>query len=122
MLALTGVLFSLALACAMPFAGLAAMAAVIIGLRRAVAASLLAWAMNQVLGYGVQGYPVTADSIGWGIALGVSAAAATVAAHFATRSTRGALLLPAALIGAFAAQQSTVFAARLVLPSHPDAF
>ncbi|MEM8550737.1 MAG: hypothetical protein AAGF45_00010 [Pseudomonadota bacterium] len=121
-LAFAAVLFSLALACAMPFAGLAATAALVLGLRGAIAASLLGWAMNQIVGYGLLGYPVTVDSIGWGIALGASAAAATLAAHGATRAVRNALRPPVALLAAFAAQQFTVFAARLVLPSNPEAF
>ena len=121
-LALASVVFSLGLACAMPFAGLAAQAALVVSRRGAVAASLLAWAANQAIGYGLLAYPVTVGSMGWGIALGVAAVLATLTAHVAAATVRGLARPIAAFAAAFVAQQGVVFAARLALPSHPDAF
>lgn len=122
LVALVSVVFSLALACAMPFAGLAALAALVFGLRGAVGVSLLAWAMNQAVGYGFFGYPITVDSIGWGLVLGASAVTTVLAAHHVAGAIDGALRVPAAFIASFALQQGTVFSASFVLPSHPEAF
>lgn len=121
-LAIASVAFSLALACAAPFAGLAATTAVFLSPRHAIAAALAGWAANQAVGYGLLGYPVDAESFAWGAALGVSAVAAALAALGSMR-TMSAVIAPAvAFVAAFAVQQATVFAATAILPSHPEAF
>ncbi|MEM8663828.1 MAG: hypothetical protein AAGF49_06865 [Pseudomonadota bacterium] len=121
-LAAASIVFSLVLACGAPFAGLAAVAALTLGLRGAVGATLLAFAANQAVGFGVLGYPVTADSIGWGVALGLSAGLAAVVASAAAGLDGLVTRATVAFLGAFLVQQATVFAATAVLPSHPDAF
>jgi len=124
-LAAGSAIFSLALACAAPFAGLAAVAALSLSLRGAIAAAVLAFAANQAVGFGLLGYPVTGESLAWGAVLGLSAVAAAVAARLAVAAARD-LSEPAVVVSvfvaAFLAQQGTVFAATAVLPAHPDAF
>ncbi|MEM8624484.1 MAG: hypothetical protein AAGG47_13295 [Pseudomonadota bacterium] len=121
-LALASIAFSLALACATPFAGLAAAAALFLSPRHVVAASLTGWAANQAVGYGLLGYPMDAESFAWGAVLGVSALAAALSALAAMRMAPAVVAPAAAFVAAFALQQATVFAATEILPSHPDAF
>ncbi|WP_420140060.1 hypothetical protein [Sphingomonas sp.] len=80
-LALVTVAGTLAASCMMPFVALAVMAAATLPLRHALAATALAWAAEQLLGYTLLGYPFDAPTIGWGLALGLAARAAAHAAH-----------------------------------------
>ena len=80
-LALVTVAGTLAASCMMPFVALAVMAAATLPLRQAFAATALAWAAEQALGFGLLGYPLDASAIGWGVALGVAALAAVHASH-----------------------------------------
>ncbi|MEM6848910.1 MAG: hypothetical protein AAF580_12725 [Pseudomonadota bacterium] len=121
-LALASVAFSLALACAAPFAGLAATAALFLSPRHAVAAALAGWVANQAVGYGLLGYPMDAESFAWGAVLGVSAVVAALAALCAMRMAPAVVAPAVAFVAAFALQQATVLAATAILPSHPDAF
>jgi len=129
LLAGAGVLTSFAFACATPFAALAALAA--LHLRRADAFGLvaLAWLANQVIGYGFLNYPVTWDSLAWGVMIAVAACAALAAAEFADRApvrrrgAAGALAGHlAAVAAAFAAYEAVLFGATAVLPVEDYAF
>jgi hypothetical protein len=117
--------FSVSFACAMPFAALATLAA--LGLRRrdATAALAVAWIGNQVVGYGLLGYPRTFESIGWGVAIGV----ATLLAFEAARAGRdfaslsgGLAMAAVAFAAAFVAYEGALLAATLVLPGSDAAF
>ncbi|MEM8856348.1 MAG: hypothetical protein AAGD34_21820, partial [Pseudomonadota bacterium] len=79
-------------------------------------------AANQAVGFGFLNYPVDGHSLAWGLALGLSALGAGLAAHAMRTVQPVALCAAAAFLAAFLAQQGTVFAASLILPSHPDAF
>jgi hypothetical protein len=70
---------SLALACATPFAALAAVAAATLPLRLALITTMGVWLGNQAIGFGVLAYPMTASALAWGPVLGASALAATAA-------------------------------------------
>jgi len=129
LLAGAGVLTSFALACATPFAALAALAA--LHLRRADAFGLvaLAWLANQAIGYGFLNYPVTWDTLAWGVMIAVAACAALAAAEFAERAAgrrRGAAGALAghlaAFAAAFAAYEAVLFGATAVLPAEDYAF
>jgi hypothetical protein len=114
---------SLAFACVAPFAGLAAVAAATLPLRRALATVAAVWLANQAIGFGVLHYPWTADTLIWGLFIGIAALAATVAARGALHaaSARGALVaLGAALAAAFVAQQAALFAVALVMGGTGD--
>jgi hypothetical protein len=117
--------FSFALACATPFAALAAVGALMLKPRDALAASGLAWIGNQVVGYGLLAYPIDAESLAWGGVLGLSALFAAGAAIFAAGRTRDfgfTLSAACAFLAAFAAQQLTVLAATSFLPSGDGVF
>ena len=68
-------------ACAAPFAAIGALAARKMDLATALTLILLAWIANQIVGYGLLGYPQTANSFAWGGAIGLG----SVAALFASR-------------------------------------
>ena len=67
------ILFSLALACGMPFAALGALAALTLPKRDAIVFAGLGWLANQVIGFGFLAYPLDAMTFAWGIALCMSA-------------------------------------------------
>lgn len=119
------VLASLALACAMPFVALAALAALTGSRREAVLVTAGAWLANQFVGYGLLAYPQTWDSFGWGAALGIAAIAATlaagaVAAKFVSQPRWLAWL--AAFAAAFVVFEGLLLAATGALPSGGEAF
>jgi hypothetical protein len=82
---------SLGLACAMPFAAVAAIAALTSSRRDAFRVVGLAWLANQAVGFGVLHYPWTADTFAWGIAL---LAASLLAVHGAGICTARTAALP----------------------------
>jgi len=118
-------LYSLALACGMPFAALGALAALALPHREAIATAILGWLANQVVGFGFLGYPTDPSTLAWGLALGISAIAAMTAARATYDvAARWPMVARAALafIAALLAQQAVVYAASWPLPSHPSAF
>jgi hypothetical protein len=118
-------LFSLALECATPLAAVAAVGALSLPRRDAFLAGGLVWLANQVVGYGLLGYPATWSSFAWGGVLGVSALAAVGAAILAAavvdRLGKAAVAIAALLFG-FAVQQTVVYAATAFLPSGTEGF
>ena len=107
---------SLALACATPFAALAAVAAVTLPLRAALVTSMGVWLANQAIGFGLLAYPMTASSLVWGPVLGASALAATAAAaHVAGLFDRSDIRRWLAVFAvALAVQQALVLAFGLI--------
>lgn len=97
-LAGSAILGSLALACMMPFVALATLAALTMARAQAVVTVGGIWAVNQLMGFGMFGYPHDAYAFGWGAALG----AASLAAMFVARRFAGATpLAPLRTLGAF---------------------
>jgi hypothetical protein len=76
----SSLVFSVGFACAAPFEAIGAAAAVTLARRDALLVSGVTWLINQCVGYGILGYPWTANSVAWGIALGAATLLATVAA------------------------------------------
>jgi hypothetical protein len=74
----TSFVFTLGLACAIPFAAFAATAALTLSRRDTLVSISLVWFGNQLLGFAVLGYPWTASTFEWGIVLGVVAILATL--------------------------------------------
>lgn len=125
LLAATAILFSFAMACGMPFAAVGALAALTLPLRDAALLAGLGWLANQAIGFGFLGYPLDAMTLAWGIVLGVSALVAVVAALLVLRGFKKineALRVVVSFLAAWMAQQSTVFAASLVLGGTATAF
>src|SRR6185503_4400292 len=107
---------SLAFACATPFAAAAAAAALTLPARAALITALGVWLGNQAIGFLLLGYPLTANGLAWGPALGGSALLATAAAihvggWFDRADLRGWLT---AFAAALVAQQLFVLAAGLI--------
>ncbi|ACK50270.1 conserved hypothetical protein [Methylocella silvestris BL2] len=116
-------LFSFSFACAAPFAGFAAFAALIAPRRFAMILVGAAWLANQFVGFLLLGYPATAGSFAWGAALGLAALTAALAASIVIRQTGvRPVATGLAFLAAFASFEIVLFAASAVLASGPDAF
>lgn len=70
-------LASFALACAAPFAAFAVVAAAMLPLRPALVVMTGAWLVNQGIGFAALHYPIEANTMLWGLAIGIAALAAT---------------------------------------------
>jgi hypothetical protein len=97
------------LGCELPFAGLAAAAALNLSQRNSIVALLLVWVINQVLGFTLHGYPHALNTYLWGAALGI----ATLIAFAAARALRGNVF--AAFGGAFVAFELALVASSVWL-------
>ena len=117
-----GACLSLFFACVTPFAALATLAGLKLERRDAFAVVGLVWLVNQVIGYGIQGYPRTWDSAGWGLAIGASSGLAILAAR--ALSTNGPVTLAVSLpfVAAFAMFELSLSVAGVVLPGSDGAF
>jgi hypothetical protein len=116
--------FSLGLACAVPFAALAAVAALTLGRRDALLLVGLAWLANQAVGFGLLHYPWTADTLGWGLALLAVSVLATLgagmfAARFEARGRMGVALV--VFLSAFALYEGSLVVVTLALGSGTEA-
>jgi hypothetical protein len=114
--------FSVALACAMPFAALAAFAAGRLSRRDGLLVMAGAWAANQAVGFLLLDYPATSDSIAWGAALLLAALLAAGAAGLVAGRRPGWRALAAGFAAAFAAYEGALFAASFLLPGGETAF
>jgi hypothetical protein len=107
-------LASFAFACATPFAAFAVVAAAMLPLRSALLPVAGAWLVNQAIGFGILHYPVDANTIAWGFAIGAAALVATVMASLMLRALpRSAtpVALALALLGAYVGYEIALFAA-----------
>jgi hypothetical protein len=122
LIVVAGIGSSFFFACATPFAAVATLASLKIDRREAVATVGLVWLANQAIGYGILGYPWTLDSAAWGVAIGLSALLALLAATALTpvRAARIGISLP--FIGAFATYEMGLYLAGFVLPGGEGGF
>lgn len=104
--------FSLAFACATPFAAFAAMAALTVSRGDALRLTLTLWLLDQAIGFGIHGYAPTGNALGWGAAMGAAALLATVAAWaIASRAPSQPTVRTAlAFAGAFAVYEAALLA------------
>lgn len=101
---------SLAFACAAPLAAIAAMASVAASRGEGSALVLAAWIFNQIIGFGVLGYPVDAGTLGWGLAIGAAALIGFFAAQSLPASfERKKLFAILAFVAAYLGNQSCLF-------------
>jgi hypothetical protein len=124
LLTAASVFVTLGMACATPFAALATLAALHMSRRDGLALIGIAWVADQAIGYGLLGYPRTANSFAWGVILGVGAFAALVAAQALVDRLRdrGAVLAGGlGFAGAFVAYQAVLVAATAALASGSEA-
>jgi hypothetical protein len=125
LLAAASVGFSLAFACAMPFAALGALAALHMDRRDALTVTGIAWLANQLVGYGILLYPPTANSFAWGVAILVAALLAALAAEMAGRRLRSngwPAMVAVAFAGAFAVYELALVAIATLLGDGYAAF
>lgn len=102
---------SLAAACLMPFVAVAVIAAGTLDARRGLITVISAWLANQIIGFGLLGYPVNAPTIGSGFALCASALVAFALARRLFNGSAPALgrMLFAGLL-CFAAYEAALYA------------
>jgi hypothetical protein len=123
LVASSSILFSLALACATPFAALTVIAGSKMSRRDALVLIAIAWIANQAIGYFVLGYPLTSDSFAWGAVTGVAAALATLlVSEIARRYGSPVVGIIVGFLVAFVAYEAILFAATALLPSNTEAF
>jgi hypothetical protein len=125
LLTAASVFVTLGMACATPFAALATLAALHMSRRDGLALLGIAWLADQAVGYGLLGYPRTANSVAWGVILGVGAFVALLAAQALADRLRdhGAIATgAAAFAAAFVAYEAVLVAATAVLASGSEAF
>jgi len=106
-------LASLVFACATPFAAYAVVACAVLPLPAALAAVATAWLVNQAIGFGVLGYPHDANTVFWGLAIGIAALLSTAVSKQVLHSfTRlgAAVTLGLALVGAYAVYEIVLLA------------
>lgn len=111
-------LASFALACATPFAAFAVIAAAMLPSRPALLVVSGAWLVNQAIGFGALHYPIDANTMLWGLAIGAAALAATAASSAVLRAlphSRTPLVLALALVCAYVAYEIVLFAATPLL-------
>ena len=115
-LAVAAVGGSLALTCVAPFAAFAVATASTLRLRSALGTIAVVWLANQAVGFGALGYPWTLNTVLWGLAIGVAALLATLAASGVLgrfHASPGWLRLPLA----FGVYEVALMVAALVLGS-----
>lgn len=106
-------LASFALACATPFAAFAVIASAMLPLRPALLVVTGAWLVNQAIGFGALHYPIDANTMLWGLAIGAAALAATAASSAVLRSLppgRTPLVLALAFVGAYGVYELVLLA------------
>lgn len=117
------VLGSFAFACAAPLAAIAALAALTMSRNDGLALVIVAWLANQVAGFLLLSYPHTADSYGWGLAIGLAGVLGYVAAVAAARfALPTALRIVVVFAAAFFAYQAGLAAYGFAVSYGGDAF
>lgn len=104
---------SLVFACATPFAAFAVLAAAVLPARSALLTIGIVWLVNQAIGFGLLGYPYTANAAVWGLVIGIAAGAATIVAIMLFRQLAHLgrfAIYPLALIASFASYQLCLLA------------
>jgi len=97
-------------ACAAPFAAFAVFAAVALSERDALRVVVALWLANQAIGYLLLGYPRTANSFMWGLAIGGAAVVSLLVAQWIAAALRSSPVIRpvAALGGAFAVYEGVI--------------
>jgi hypothetical protein len=107
------VLASFALACATPFAAFAVLAAALLPLPTALLVTAAVWIVNQAIGFGVLDYPLDANTLFWGVAIGAAALISTAAAKLVWRVSTPIgrpVTLGLSLVAAYTAYEIVLFA------------
>ncbi len=112
-------------ACAVPFAALAAIAALDTERNDGLLLVVAVWLANQVYGFTMLGYPHEAQAYAWGVTMGLGA----IAAYYAARAAVSALAPKSALLAvavalpvAFAVYEAAIFIGTLSITRGEGAF
>ncbi|HTV88137.1 MAG TPA: hypothetical protein VME41_03885 [Stellaceae bacterium] len=119
------VALSVGFACATPFAAFAALAALTLPRNEALMAAGGVWLANQAVGFAFLHYPLTANCLGWGVALGVGIViAALTAREVASRlANTGPIAVGiAGFLAAFLAHQMSLLVIAAALLGGVEAF
>ena len=92
-MAVAGIATTLIFKCATPYPALAALAALHVDRRGGAALMLVSWLAAQITGFALLHYPVTAENIGWAVALGAGSIGALFAARWSDASLAGGAYL-----------------------------
>jgi hypothetical protein len=117
------VLATLALACATPFAGLAALSAIFLRRRDAFVLIALNWVANQAIGFGLMHYPTTWSTFEGGLQIGIAAMASVGVSILVYRPLLKfgtALAVLGTLLAAFVANEAVLFVLALGGPFAGD--
>lgn len=103
-----------------PLVAFAAMSGVALKRRRAIAVALSIWLVNQAIGFGLRGYPISATAFTWGALMGVGtllvAAFASIRPRFSQSSWAGHFLWAViAVLGGFVLYQGLIMLAYPVM-------
>jgi len=121
-LAVASVLFILGLACAVPLAAFAAIAAMSFSRREAPVTIGAVWLANQAWGFAVMHYPMDGETFAWGGALGIIAVFSCEAAGLLTRRFSGAVGACLSFLAAFVAYEGSLIVIDLVIGQSADDF
>jgi hypothetical protein len=118
LLVAASIAFSLGFACATPLAAFGAVAALTLYRWDALALISAVWLANQLVGFTALGYPWTADTLAWGIALWVAAVLAMLTTQWTAERLAGAgraISFATSFLVAFAAYEGALLAVAAAL-------
>lgn len=119
LLVLASAVFSLGIACAVPLAAFAAIAALTLSRRDSFALIGTVWLANQIAGFAILHYPLEPATFAWGAALGAVALASTLAAFWVKDRLPhgGGAAAAAAFLAAFAVYEGSLLVISLAFGS-----
>lgn len=111
-------------ACAVPFAALAALAALACDRKHGLLLIAAIWLANQAVGFVFLSYPIEFQSIAWGLVLGISAVLSLFAARivYLFNGLNAFVRTASALLFAFFAYEGSLYVASVVTASSEAAF
>jgi hypothetical protein len=112
------ILGSLALSCVAPLCALAVALSATLELRGSLGVMTLVWLVNQAIGYTLFHFPRTANSFGWGLAIGIAALLIVIVARPVMRRTlrwSAWFRLGVTLVATLAVYETTLWMAAFIL-------
>ncbi|MBN8913135.1 MAG: hypothetical protein J0H65_13985 [Rhizobiales bacterium] len=117
------VIGSFALACVAPMAAVAALAALTLRRTQGLLLVLVAWVVNQAVGFVLLSYPHTTDTYAWGAAIGVASVLGYVAATAVAPRAKSTLVATlVAFVAAFIVYQAALYAFGVATSYAGDSF
>lgn len=105
-----------------PLVAFAAISGAMLTRRRAIATALLIWLINQSVGFGLRGYPLTGVAFTWGALMGLGTLLVAVIASWRPKFSRASwsghcLWMAIAVLGGFTLYQGMILLAFPLLAS-----